>query len=149
VLEVEGMNVNANLDAQMEGIWYNLFKQQGIPMAKVYEWYENEVVHKTACAVDQAYNVFDMSDNNEQSDLVVSDADATQVWLDSDMEQIKQITDLEAAEQNLHRGLMFAKIGAKFTACVQACNRASCSLQNKATCQSKYCSEGQDNPTEI
>ncbi len=143
------MNVNANLDAQMEGVGYILFKQQGIPMAEVYEWYKNEVVHKTACAVHQAYNVFDMSDNNKQSDLVVSDADVTQVWRDFDMEQIKQITDLEVAEENLHRGHTFAKIGAKFASCVQACNRASCCLQNKATCQSNYCSEGQDKTTEI
>ena len=123
VLEVEGMNVNANLDARMDGVGYILFKRQGIPMAEVYEWYENEVVHKTACAVRRAYNVFDVSDDNEQSDLVVSDADATRVWLDSDMEQIKRITDLEVAERNLRRGLTFAKIGAKFTGCVQACDR--------------------------
>jgi hypothetical protein len=70
-----------------------------------------------------AYNAFNVSDNSEQSDFVVSDADATRVWLDSDMEQIKQITNLEVAERNLRRGLTFAKIGAKFTGCVQACNR--------------------------
>jgi hypothetical protein len=89
VLEVEGMNVNANLDAHMEGVGYILFKQEGIPMAEVYEWYENEVVNKTARAERRAYNAFDVSDDNEQSDFVVSDADATRVWLDSNMEQIK------------------------------------------------------------
>jgi hypothetical protein len=92
-------------------------------MAEVYEWYENEVVHKTACAIHRAYNVFNVSDNNEQSDLVTSNADATQVWLDSDMEQIKQITDLEVTEWNLHRGLTFAKIGAVHQLCSRGCNR--------------------------
>jgi hypothetical protein len=67
-------------------------------MAEVYEWYENEVVNKTAQAVRRAYNAFDVSDDNEQSDFVVSDADATRVWLDSDMEQIKRITNLEVAK---------------------------------------------------
>jgi hypothetical protein len=67
-------------------------------MAEVYEWYENEVVNKTAQAVCRAYNAFDVSDDNEQSDFVVSDADATRVWLDSDMEQIKRITNLEVAK---------------------------------------------------
>ena len=122
VLEVEGMTVNANLDARMEGLGYILFKRQGTSMAEVYEWYENEVVHKTARAIRRSYNPFDVSNDNEPS-LVVSDVDATRVWIDSDMEQIKRITDLEVAERNLNRGLTFAKIGAKFTGCVQACDR--------------------------
>ncbi len=123
VLEVEGMTVNANLDARMEGVGYIVFKRQGTSMAEFYEWYENEVVYPSACAVRRAYNVFDVSDDNEQSDRIVSDADASRVWIDSDMEQIKRITDLEVAERNLSRGLTFAKIGAKFTSCVQACDR--------------------------
>jgi hypothetical protein len=106
--------------------------KQGVPMAELYKWYENELVHETVRAVHQAYNVLDAGNvtndtNDGYGDLEVgvAEADAAHILIDSDIKQINHITDLEVADWNLSRGLTYAKIGAKFSNCSQPCIRHS------------------------
>jgi hypothetical protein len=87
ILEAEGRNVNANLNVHMDGqVGYIIFKQQGVPMAELYKWYENEVIHETVKAVHQAYNIFDAGNVTDDTNdgygdlgLGVAEADAAHI----------------------------------------------------------------------
>ena len=45
VLEVEGMNINANLDARTDEKGYIVLMRQNEKMDQFFDWYDNNVVH--------------------------------------------------------------------------------------------------------
>jgi len=47
VLEAEGMNINANLDARTEKKGYIALMRQNEKMDQFFDWYDNTVVHRT------------------------------------------------------------------------------------------------------
>ena len=118
VLQVKGMNVNAHLDVRMDDqIGYFVLKRTGVKMDEFFEWYENAVIYPNARLVRQAHSRVEIVDEE------VDDANATRVWVDSDMGHINRIMEQDVMERNAQRGLRYVKIGAKYTGVSQAQDR--------------------------
>jgi len=104
------MNVNAHLDARMnDKPGYFVLKRTGVKMDEFFEWYENAIIYPNCRLVRQSYSRVEIVDEEVDFSL------ATRVWVDSDMGHINRILDLTVMERNLRRGIVYGKIGAKYT----------------------------------
>ena len=83
VLEVEGMNINANLDARTEEKGYIVLMRQNEKMDQFFDWYDNTIVHPYYIKLLKKYTGLPIGDNGEG----ITDTLATRIWCDSDMSQ--------------------------------------------------------------
>ena len=111
VIEVEGMNINANLDARTEEIGYIVLMRKNEKMDLFFDWYDNTVVHPYYIPLLKKYTGLHIGDNGEG----ITEELAARVWCDSDMSHIARLTVLDILERNYQRGLYYLKIGAKTT----------------------------------
>ena len=117
VIEVEGMSVNANLDARNKDLGYIVFLRKNEKMDQFYELYENNVVYPHYRKLLFQYHQIPVQDVG----LIPEDKFA-RFWSDSDMQQIKRLTSLETMQSNMKKGIFHNKIGAKYTGRMQPCD---------------------------
>ena len=117
VIEVEGMSVNANLDARNKDLGYIVFLRKNEKMDQFYEWYENNIVYPYFRQLLFQYHQIPV----QEVGLIPEDKFA-RFWSNSDMQQTKRLTSLETMQRNMKKRIFHNKIGAKYTGRMQPCD---------------------------
>ena len=113
VLEVQGVSINANLDARSSEVGYIVMLKQEENMDRFFEWYDEVIVYPYFRDLLKLYYGIPLDAEDVPEDL------SARVWVDSDMRQMARLRTLSVMEKNFSRRLLYAKIGAKTTMCFQ------------------------------